>query len=89
MSLRIKAPAGSSVTDQDTRQVLSLERARSLSRTHIVRRDGTPSSYFWSDDDLSAATCKRVYRETPGGVERMRGVRFDSLKKRMHRRPSS
>jgi hypothetical protein len=58
-----------------------------MARITIVRKNGTPSPYFWSDEDGSAPTRKRVYRETSDGVKRMRGVRFDSVKKRMRRRP--
>ncbi|MEJ2677597.1 MAG: hypothetical protein P8174_00820 [Gemmatimonadota bacterium] len=58
-----------------------------MAKMKILKKDGTPSSYFWSDDDGSGPTRKRVYRETSGGVKRMRGVRFDSVKNRMRRHP--
>lgn len=58
-----------------------------MARMSISRKDGSPSPYFWSDKDGSAPTRKRVYKETSDGVTRMRGVRFDSLKNRIRRRP--
>lgn len=58
-----------------------------MAKTKIVRKDGSPSPYFWSDDDGSAPTRKRVYKQTSDGVKRMRGVRFDSVKNRMRRQP--
>ena len=57
-----------------------------MARMKIVRKDGSPSPYFWSDEDGSAPTLKRVYKETSSGVKRMRGVRYDSVKKLMRRR---
>ncbi|MGD2067625.1 MAG: hypothetical protein PVI57_02995 [Gemmatimonadota bacterium] len=60
-----------------------------MARIKIVRKDGSPSPYFWSDEDGSAPTRRRVYKHTSSGVKRMRGVRFDSVKNRMRRRPQS
>jgi hypothetical protein len=57
-----------------------------MARIQIVKKDGTPSRYFWSDSDGSSPTRKRVYRETSTGVRRLRDVRFDSVKKRIRRR---
>lgn len=57
-----------------------------MSRIRIVKKDGSPTPYFWSEGDGSAPTQKRVYKETSRGVTRMRGIRFDSVKKRMRRR---
>ena len=58
-----------------------------MARFKIVRKDGSPSSYFWSDEDGSAPTRKRIYKKTSSGVKRMRGVRFYSVKGRVRRRP--
>lgn len=58
-----------------------------MARTKIVKKDGSPSPYFWSDEDGSAPTRKRVYKQTSSGVKRMRDVRFDSVRNRLRRRP--
>ena len=58
-----------------------------MNKIHIRRKDGSASPFFWSESDGSAPTRKRVYRETKKGIEDMPGVRFDSVKNRMHRRP--
>ena len=60
-----------------------------MAKMKITRKDGSPSPYFWSDEDGSAPTRKRVYKQTNSGVKRMRGVRFDSVKKRLRRRPQA
>jgi hypothetical protein len=60
-----------------------------MTRIHILKKDGSASPYFWSDDDGSHPTRKRVYLETRKGVEDLPGVVFDSVKKRMHRQPQS
>ena len=57
-----------------------------MAKIQIVRKDGTPSRYFWSDSDGSAPTRKRVYCKTRTGVRRLRDVRFDSVKQRIRRR---
>ncbi len=58
-----------------------------MARKKIDRKNGVPSPYFWSDEDGSPPTRKRVYKDTSSGVKRMRGVRFDSVKNRIRRRP--
>lgn len=48
-----------------------------MARTRIIRKNGTPTSYFWSDKDGREKTEKTVYKKTESGVKRMRGVTFD------------
>ena len=53
-----------------------------MARIRILRKDGTPTLYFWSDGDKAAAE-KTVYKQTTDGVKRMKGVHFDATKKRI------
>ena len=48
-----------------------------MARVKIVKPDGSPSPYFWSDKKDAEVPLKRVYKETPGGVKRLRGMRYD------------
>lgn len=47
-----------------------------MARTRIYKKDGTPTPFFWSDKDGSERTRQTVYRQTPSGVKRMKGVHF-------------
>jgi hypothetical protein len=54
-----------------------------MARINIPRKDGTPSHYFWSDSDNVERTEKTVYKQTEGGVKRMKGVHFDATSNRI------
>jgi hypothetical protein len=56
-----------------------------MARTRIVRKDGTPTHFFWSDSDGSEKTQKTVYKKTEAGVKRMRGVTFDVTRNRFRK----
>jgi hypothetical protein len=56
-----------------------------MSRTSIVKNDGTSTRYFWMEADGSAPSRKTVYKQTTDGVKRMRGVHFDSATNRIHK----
>ncbi|CAN5775260.1 hypothetical protein BH23GEM10_BH23GEM10_09670 [soil metagenome] len=51
----------------------------------IFKKDGTPTSYFWSDKDGKDRSRQVVYKKTEDGVKRMRGVHFDAVENRMHK----
>lgn len=59
-----------------------------MARKTIDRKNGAPSPYFWSDEDGNPPNRRTVYKDTSTGVKRMRGVRFDSVKNRIRRRPA-
>ena len=50
----------------------------------IVKKNGTPTPYFWTDRD-SDRTHLTVYKQTAEGVKRMTGVHFDAVTNRMHK----
>jgi hypothetical protein len=54
-------------------------------KIRIFRKDGSPTSYFWSDKDGTDRTRQTVYKQTDTGVKRMRGVHFDAVEKRIHK----
>jgi hypothetical protein len=51
----------------------------------IYKKDGSPSPYFWSDEDGTDADRKTVYKKTGDGIKRMRGVHFDAKRKKIRR----
>lgn len=54
-----------------------------MARKRIHKKDGTATHYFWSDADKAAPVAKTVYKQTPDGVKRMKGVTFDVTKNRI------
>lgn len=56
-----------------------------MARIAISRPDGTPSPYFWTDKEPGEKRLKRVYKQTPEGVKRMKGVRFDVERSKIRR----
>jgi len=53
------------------------ERSTTMTRVAIVRPDGSPSPYFWRDEKEADWTLKTVYKKTPVGIKRLKGVRYD------------
>lgn len=56
-----------------------------MSKVKIFKRDGTPTAYFWVNRDTSDRTGATVYKQTPEGVKRMKGVLFNAVTNRMIR----
>ncbi|HEX2167320.1 MAG TPA: hypothetical protein VHG09_08845 [Longimicrobiales bacterium] len=56
-----------------------------MARIRISRKDGTPTSYFWSDKDGTDRTKRRVYKKTDEGIKRMKALRFNTVTNRMRR----
>jgi len=57
-----------------------------MARIPILKKDGTPTQYFWSDKDSSEPTRRRIYKQTTDGVKRMKDLRFNSVTNRILRR---
>lgn len=56
-----------------------------MNRTKIVKRDGSPTPFFWSDEDGKDRAHKTVFKETPEGVKRKKGVHFDVNTNQIHK----
>jgi hypothetical protein len=56
-----------------------------MARTQILKKDGTPTQYFWSDRDGKELTHKLVFKETDKGLTRMKGVHYDALRMKLRR----
>lgn len=54
-------------------------------RYRILGKDGTPTKFFWSDRDGTDRTRQTVYKQTPDGTKRMKGVKFDATKKKFQK----
>jgi hypothetical protein len=48
-----------------------------MAKVRIFKKDGKPTPFFWRDEDGKDRTRKTVYKRTPEGVTRMRGVHYD------------
>jgi hypothetical protein len=57
-----------------------------MARIMITKKDGSPTPYFWIDRD-SDRTYLTVYKRTPDGIKKMKGVHFDAIKNRIHKHP--
>ncbi|MEX1259095.1 MAG: hypothetical protein WEG36_15980 [Gemmatimonadota bacterium] len=56
-----------------------------MAKVKIKRRDGTPTRYFWRDEEEDAPTDKTVYKTSPDGVKRMKTMRFNPVTNQMRR----
>jgi len=54
-----------------------------MTKIRIVKKDGSSTPYFWLEKEKEGRT-KTVYKETPDGIKRMKGVRFNPATNRMH-----
>ena len=55
-----------------------------MARIMITKKDGTKTPYFWIDRD-SDRKHLTVYKKTPDGVKRMKGVSFDAVENRFNK----
>ena len=56
-----------------------------MTKHRILRKDGTPSPFFWTEQDGNDRSHKTVFKDTSNGVKRKKGVHFDVEKNRLHR----
>jgi hypothetical protein len=52
-------------------------RSTAMARVKIVRPDGSPSPYFWKDDEDGKKALKTAYKKTAEGAKRLKGYRYD------------
>lgn len=48
-----------------------------MARIRIYRNDGRPTPFFWRERDGTDRTRQTVYKRTPTGIKRMKGVTFN------------
>lgn len=56
-----------------------------MAKIRIMKKDGTPSRFFWLDRDGGDRTNETLYRETEDGVKRIRGVHFNAVTNRVRK----
>ena len=56
-----------------------------MARTRIVKKDGSPTPFFWSDKDGTDRERKTVYKQTESGVKRIKGVYFNAVTNRIRK----
>jgi hypothetical protein len=48
-----------------------------MAKVRIYTKDGRPTPFFWSKKDGSDLSRQTVYKRTPEGVKRMKGVHYN------------
>lgn len=56
-----------------------------MTKVRITKKSGTDSRYYWLDAAGADRTHLTVYKETPEGDKRMRGVHFDAVANKIQR----
>ena len=56
-----------------------------MAKVRIIRKNGAPTPYFWSDRGEGDHTHETIYKQTESGVKRMKGVYFNAVTKRVHK----
>lgn len=57
-----------------------------MARIPILKKDGTPTPLFWSDQHDEGKPVKRVFRENDNGkVLRSQSLRYDVKRKQLQR----
>lgn len=54
-----------------------------MAKVKIVKKDGSPTAFFWMDKDVTDRTNLTVYKQTAEGVKKMRGVHYDAVANQM------
>jgi hypothetical protein len=56
-----------------------------MAKVKIHRRDGTPTRYYFRDDEDGDANDRTVYKVLPTGVRQMKTMRFNPETNQMRR----
>lgn len=56
-----------------------------MTRMRIIKKDGTPTPFFWVKKPGGKRTRQTVYKDTASGVKRMKGIHFNLETKRFAR----
>lgn len=57
-----------------------------MARIPIFRKNGAPTTLFWSDSHDGDGPLKRVFRTTDDGrVQRSKSIRYDTRRKQLRR----
>ena len=54
-----------------------------MAKVRIIKKDGTPTQYFWSTKHTTDKSSLTVFKQTSDGIKRMKGVVYDALQNRM------
>ena len=56
-----------------------------MARVTILKKDGTPSQYFWSDSEKANGSQKTVFKQIEGRVKRMIVVHYNAATHRIEK----
>ena len=48
-----------------------------MKKIPILKKNGSPSPFFWSEADGTDRSRQTVYKQTEEGIKRMKGVTYD------------
>jgi hypothetical protein len=54
-----------------------LPEAPPMKKNPILKKNGKPSPFFWTDTDGADQARQTVYKQTESGVKKMKGVTYD------------
>ncbi|MEO5510554.1 MAG: hypothetical protein ABIS27_07975 [Longimicrobiales bacterium] len=56
-----------------------------MKKITILKKNGAPSNFFWTEADGTDRSRQTVYKQTDDGVKKMKGVTFDVAANRVNK----
>jgi hypothetical protein len=56
-----------------------------MKKIPILKKDGTPTHFFYNDAEQTDRARQTVYKQTESGVKRMKGVTYDVSANRVNK----
>ncbi|MEX0893421.1 MAG: hypothetical protein WEB88_14740 [Gemmatimonadota bacterium] len=56
-----------------------------MAKVKIFKKDGTPTPFYWLNQDSVDRKRAEVFKRTSEGIKRLKGVRFNTVSNRMRR----
>ena len=50
-----------------------------MAKARILKKDGKPSAYFWSDKHTGDRAFQTIYKQTAEGIKKIKGVHYNAL----------
>ena len=50
-----------------------------MAKVRILKKDGKPSAYFWSDKHTGDRAFQTIYKQTAEGIKKIKGVHYNAL----------
>ena len=56
-----------------------------MKKNQILKKNGKPSPFFWTETEGSDSARQTVYKQTEDGIKRMKGVTYDVAANRVNK----